>query len=220
MSYQDEVFAQRERLLLDTALELFLQRGWESVTVAEVATAAGIGKGTVYKHFPTKDAIYARLALEFSRRCLARYRAISDVGSPLVAMRAVIRLAFDLMAQSPVEVQLCLHCERPEFLDRLGSDIQSEFRQLDAEYTEMFHQFLDAAVSHGELRIASVETVYWGIEAGFQGVMSRVAAGGFGPRSHTTTLPTYFDYVADFMIAGLVGAPAVGSVPHIQDEQQ
>lgn len=31
MSYQDEVFAQRERLLLDTALELFIQRGWAPV---------------------------------------------------------------------------------------------------------------------------------------------------------------------------------------------
>ena len=217
MSYQNEVFAQRERLLLDTALELFTQRGWELVTVAEVAAAAGIGKGTVYKHFPTKDAIYARLALEFSYRCLACYRAISDTGSALVAMRAVIRLAFDLMAQSPIEVQLCLHCERPEFLERLGSEVQTEFRQLDAEYSAMFRKFLDAAVSNGELRIASVETVYWGIEAGFQGVMSRIAAGGFGPRSHTTTLPTYFDYVADFMIAGLVGAPAVAIAPHTQD---
>lgn len=83
----------------------------------------------------------------------------------------------------------------------------------------MFHQFLDAAVSHGELRIASVETVYWGIEAGFQGVMSRIAAGGFGPRSHTTTLPTYFDNVADFMIAGLVGAPVVSSTPHTHGEK-
>lgn len=211
MSYQDEVFAQRERLLLDAALVLFRERGWEQVTVAQVAASAGIGKGTVYKHFATKDAIYARLALEFSRRCLERYRLVAIGDSPLTAMRSVIRLAFDLMQENPIEVQLCLYCERPEFQDRLGGEVQTHFQHLDDEYNQMFHQFLDAAVAKGEMVMGSSETVYWGIEAGFHGVMARVAAGGFGSWSGHASLSMYFDHVADFMIAGLIGAPAIGS---------
>lgn len=211
MGYQDEAFQQRERVLLDTALALFRDRGWEQVTVAQVAEAAGIGKGTVYKHFATKESIYARLALEFSRRCLAQYRQVTIGEGALVSMRQVIRRAFDLMQQNPTEVQLSLHCERPEFQERLDTGFQAEFARLEEEYNQLFHRFIEAAVSRGEMAPVSTEALYWGIEAGFHGVMARVAAGGFGRWYSTPDLSRYFDHVADFMIAGLLGAPAVAA---------
>lgn len=211
MGYQDEAFQQRERVLLDTALALFRDRGWEQVTVAQVAEAAGIGKGTVYKHFATKESIYARLALEFSRHCLGQYRQVAIGERALVSMRQVIRQAFDLMRQNPTEVQLTLHCERPEFQERLDAGFQAEFASLEKQYTELFNSFIEAAVSRGEMAQVSTEALYWGIEAGFHGVMARLAAGGFGPGCGTPALDRYFDHVADFMIAGLLGAPAVAA---------
>lgn len=211
VGYQDEAFQQRERVLLDTALALFRDRGWEQVTVAQVAEAAGIGKGTVYKHFATKESIYARLALEFSRRCLAQYRQFAIGERALVSMREVIRHAFDLMQENPIEVQLSLHCERPEFQERLDAGFQAQFASLEEQYTDLFNSFIEAAVSRGEMRPVSTEALYWGIEAGFHGVMARVAAGGFGLGCRTPDLTRYFDHVADFMIAGVLGAPAVAA---------
>lgn len=49
MRYQDQLFEQRESAILDAARRLFAEQPWDRVTIAEVATAAGIGKGTVYK---------------------------------------------------------------------------------------------------------------------------------------------------------------------------
>jgi AcrR family transcriptional regulator len=37
--------------------ELFLERGYEAVTVSDVAEHAGIGRSTLYEHFRTKDAL-------------------------------------------------------------------------------------------------------------------------------------------------------------------
>ncbi len=224
MGYQDEAFQQRERVLLDTALTLFRDRGWEQVTVAQVAEAAGIGKGTVYKHFATKESIYARLALEFSRRCLAQYRQVALGERALVSMRQVVRQAFDTMQRNPIEVQLSLHCERPEFQERLDAGFQAEFAALEEEYNALFNAFIEAAVSRGEMAPVATEALYWGIEAGFHGVMARVAAGGFGGGHNTPDLSRYFDHVADFMIAGLLGAPAVNdmlaAVPAHQDREE
>src|SRR6478752_1771887 len=43
------------------AMELFLARGFEAVTVAEVAQAADVSEKTVFNHFPTKeDLVFAR----------------------------------------------------------------------------------------------------------------------------------------------------------------
>jgi AcrR family transcriptional regulator len=46
----------RERLL-DTAYELFSRRGIRGVGVEEVIERAGVAKATLYRHFPSKDAL-------------------------------------------------------------------------------------------------------------------------------------------------------------------
>ncbi|MCH8499769.1 MAG: TetR/AcrR family transcriptional regulator [Marinobacter sp.] len=205
MGYQDQVFAQREQLLLTTARELFLAHGWEQVSVARVAEAAGIGKGTVYRHFPTKEAIYAQLVLAFSRRCLETYRQMPAEANPLLTMHRIIRRAFDLMNANRMEVQLCLHCERPEFQDRLDDAYRARFRELDQDYFDLFNGLAGEAVAGGLLKLGSVEEVHSGVETAFHGVMTRIAIGGFGACYGPETMESYFDHVADFLMAGIVG---------------
>lgn len=212
MRYQNESFRHRERLLLDTALQRFKRDGWESVTVAELAAAAGIAKGTVYKHFPSKEAIYAQLVLEFSRSCLERYLAVPVGPRPLETMRELILLAFNIMREHPVEVQLSLHCERPEFQQRLEPELREAFQLLDQQYNELFNNLLDQAVAAGEIPRKPSDPLYWGVDTMFQGVMARIAAGGFGEWREPVNLDAYFHHVADFIIAGIHGAsPAADS---------
>lgn len=40
--------------ILDVAIELFSTKGFENVSVSEIAKKAGVGKGTVYVYFPSK----------------------------------------------------------------------------------------------------------------------------------------------------------------------
>lgn len=44
-----------------TALDLFHSRGYEHTTVADIAEAADVGKGTFFSYFPTKESIFAHL---------------------------------------------------------------------------------------------------------------------------------------------------------------
>jgi AcrR family transcriptional regulator len=49
-------------LIADTAMRLFVERGFDEVSVAEIAEAAEVDAKTVYNHFPTKpDLVYQRL---------------------------------------------------------------------------------------------------------------------------------------------------------------
>jgi AcrR family transcriptional regulator len=54
----------RDRILA-AATAVFAERDFHQVLVSEVASRAGVGKGTVYLYFPTKDALH-RVALEAS----------------------------------------------------------------------------------------------------------------------------------------------------------
>lgn len=48
----------RRHQLLDTALEIFAQKGFEGTTTKEVAAAAGVTEAIIFRHFPTKQALY------------------------------------------------------------------------------------------------------------------------------------------------------------------
>lgn len=47
--------------ILEAALELFSKHGYHETTVDQIAEAAALGKGTVYRYFPNKEALYQEL---------------------------------------------------------------------------------------------------------------------------------------------------------------
>jgi AcrR family transcriptional regulator len=49
---------ERATRILDVAGELLLRHGYRRVTIDDVATGAGIGKGTVYLHWKTREALF------------------------------------------------------------------------------------------------------------------------------------------------------------------
>jgi AcrR family transcriptional regulator len=54
---------QRTRQLIrDTAVRLFMERGFDEVTIAEIAREADVSEATVFNHYPTKeDLVYGRM---------------------------------------------------------------------------------------------------------------------------------------------------------------
>jgi AcrR family transcriptional regulator len=65
MSDQSRYRARAERIL-DAAAELVLRWGYKRVTVEEIARRAGVGKGTVYLHWKTREALFLAVLLRDS----------------------------------------------------------------------------------------------------------------------------------------------------------
>jgi AcrR family transcriptional regulator len=65
----------RQRHILDTALELFRGRGFEQTTMRDVAAAAGIALGAAYYYFESKEAIVGAYYDYVQQEHLARARA-------------------------------------------------------------------------------------------------------------------------------------------------
>jgi AcrR family transcriptional regulator len=72
------------REIADTAMRLFVQRGFEHVTVAEVAAAARVSEKTVFNYFPTKEDLFFDEIPEREARLVAAIRDRSQ-GESLVA---------------------------------------------------------------------------------------------------------------------------------------
>ncbi len=57
MGRRERKKAQTRRALADAAMKLFVERGFDAVTVAEVAETADVSISTLFKHFPSKEAL-------------------------------------------------------------------------------------------------------------------------------------------------------------------
>jgi AcrR family transcriptional regulator len=78
------------RLIADTARRLFAQRGFEHVTVAEIARAAEVSEGTVFNYFPSKeDLVYERMEV-FEQEMLSAIRDRPAGESLIAAFRRFI----------------------------------------------------------------------------------------------------------------------------------
>jgi AcrR family transcriptional regulator len=51
----------RRAEILDSALEVFSERGYHAASIDEIASAAGISKALIYEHFPSKKDLHASL---------------------------------------------------------------------------------------------------------------------------------------------------------------
>src|SRR3954451_6803421 len=125
--------ASREDRLLDAAGDLLVRWGYQRVTIDEVARRAGIGKGTVYLHFRTKEALFLAVLLRSHHTVIARMaeRMEADPAEALPA-RAVRSLYRELL-DDPVTRPLYLG--DPEVLGRLAHEAADALGDLTAKRT-------------------------------------------------------------------------------------
>jgi AcrR family transcriptional regulator len=84
MGLRERKKQQTRQLIADTAWRLFAERGFDRVTVAEVARQAQVALATVFNYFPTKeDLFYSRLEA-FGTRLLEAVGA-REAGEPVLA---------------------------------------------------------------------------------------------------------------------------------------
>jgi AcrR family transcriptional regulator len=55
--------ADTRQVLIDAALRVLLERGFSRATTREIARAAGLAEGTIYRHFPDKNALFREVFL-------------------------------------------------------------------------------------------------------------------------------------------------------------
>ena len=104
-SFREQVLRVREDAIITTVNRLLAEKGFDSMTVDEVAADVGIAKASLYKHFASKEALAAAAmvrVLERGAQLLAEQAALPDA-KPADRLRAVARWALDqqLRGQMP-----------------------------------------------------------------------------------------------------------------------
>jgi TetR/AcrR family transcriptional regulator len=87
---------QRRRQILDVAAELFSQRGFAGTTTRQIAAAVGTSETVLFRHFPTKESLYAailehRVSSAEVEHWLADLRTIAERGDDEALFAAVVK---------------------------------------------------------------------------------------------------------------------------------
>lgn len=97
-----------ETRLIEEAQKQIEEAGYGAMTIRSVAKACGVGVGTVYNYFPSKEALVATHLLEDWKRCVSAIDAVSTD------------------SDTPRPVALCIYDQLGSFSRRHGAIFQDE----------------------------------------------------------------------------------------------
>jgi AcrR family transcriptional regulator len=132
--------ARRNRArLLEVADQVFTERGVGAST-DEVARAAGVGIGTVFRHFPTKQALLAAVLAARLERLAAEAEALAAAPDPGAALDRLIRLVVGNASA------------KNAYADALGGDIPGLKEEVGGRVRDAIAELLNRAQASGAVR--------------------------------------------------------------------
>ncbi|KAF1705729.1 TetR/AcrR family transcriptional regulator [Pseudoxanthomonas suwonensis] len=139
--------------ILDAAKRMFLEQGYQGVSMDQIAAAAGVSKLTVYSHFGDKETLFSEAIAAKCREVLPDELLLNPPEGPLRAQLVAIGHAFFTLISS--EEALRIH-------RMMNTGTGEEALRLlfwnagPRRVQDVFAQFLQARVDEGQLRIDDV----------------------------------------------------------------
>jgi AcrR family transcriptional regulator len=96
VSFKEQMLQAREDAIIRTVNLLLAEKGFEAMTVDEVAASVGIAKASLYKHFPSKEDLAAAAMVSVMRRAQDFIATLPADAAPLENLRAVVRWTMEV----------------------------------------------------------------------------------------------------------------------------
>ncbi|WP_428658037.1 TetR/AcrR family transcriptional regulator [Runella sp.] len=136
---------EKQELILETALKLFAEHGFDTTPTSLIAKEAGVSEGLIFRHFTNKEGLMDAILAMSDERMGGHVKAIVTLAEPLAKIHATIELPFKLFSEEREfwKLQFSLKWQKKykgqsahpggHYLE-LSNAITESFRQLN--YTE------------------------------------------------------------------------------------
>lgn len=160
MSFKQQMLRAREDAIIRTVNRLLSEKGFDAMTVDEVAAGVGIAKASLYKHFPSKEDLAAAAMAQVMGRARAFVKGLPATSAPLDQLMAVTRwvMALQLAGEMP---------SLPSQNSSLRTALMASRDYMDGlvEVSDQLGQWIESAQAAGRLNpqlpaIAVLYTLY------------------------------------------------------------
>jgi AcrR family transcriptional regulator len=152
--------ARNRARVLEVAYDTFASEGL-SVPIDEIARRAGVGAGTVYRHFPTKEDLFRAVVEDRIRGIIGEGRSLLTAGDPADALFEFLRSM--VLKWGATDRGLS------EALAGVGIDVEKAMPEAEGEFYSMLGDLLFAAQKAGVVRrdvsAPDVKAVMVGLQA-------------------------------------------------------
>ena len=132
----------RDRLL-ETAKAAFAEKG-PGASLDEIARTAGVGAGTLYRHFPTRDALVEAVYRNESEQLVAAADRLSQIHPPVTALREWLLLFVDYIATKHGMY---------EVLNSIVGGTSDLYSASTAQVKQAISRLVDRAVASADIRL-------------------------------------------------------------------
>lgn len=151
----EELLAQRREDILAFATEMFSQYGYQRTDVQLIADGLGLGKGTIYRYFATKEELFLA-TVDRGMAGLNHYivGASTPIQDPIQKIAVALRAFLAYFDDHPNVVELLIQ-ERAEFRDRE----KPTFRVHREKNIGPWHELLNQLMDDGRVRRMPAELI-------------------------------------------------------------
>ena len=174
-TFKEQMLQAREEAIVQTVNRLLSEKGFDAMTVDEVAASVGIAKASLYKHFPSKEDLAAAAMVRVMRSAREFLATIATNLPPLDKLKAVVRwtLEVQLAGQMP-----SLPSQNSSLRAALTGS--KEYVDMLMEISDTLGEWIEAAQAGGALdpKLPPVAVLYTLYARGCDPVLEFLRGGG------------------------------------------
>ena len=161
---------ERARRILDVAAALLLRHGYRRVTIDDVAVGADIGKGTIYLHWKTREALFTAVFEREVHQAIGELVGALRQDPQVCLLHRFARAYFLAIMHRPLLRGFVLG--DPDLLGKLAKPASAR----DDRHRLMSRAYLELLAEHGLLREdLDLEAIAYAFQATFEGFLQAEA---------------------------------------------
>jgi AcrR family transcriptional regulator len=152
LSRREREAMMHRQLILETAVELFSERGYENVSMQEIAHEAEFAVGTLYKFFENKEALYRSVLISKAEEVhQAMDTILTEPGDPVEILRRFIEFLAAVMEENRKIVRLYFS-ETRGIKFQARKEFENEMKEMDERTQRKLATVMQRAIDEGHLR--------------------------------------------------------------------
>ncbi len=196
---KEREFKRREEEILETAHQLLCNMEPQKMTMELIAEKAEIGRGTLYKHFKSKDEIYAHLMLRRRKKFIQRLKDINQEEEEKILK--LVRSYMEYCLIDPQDFAVHKRCEQHCLRSNLGQHIINALDAQQNEKIKLIDQILQTAIGKNTVNTDDLSYYIcagWGMQ---RGAIDALLENRFGDVIQNRD--KYFKTVEQMLLGGL-----------------
>ena len=147
LSFKQQQLLVRETAIVDATNNLLAKKGFDLMTMDEVAAEVGIAKASLYKHFPSKEALAAAAMIRLLENTLAFVRGMATDRAPIDQLKGVLQWALEIRMKGGLPT---LPAENTSLREALLNNTRYISRLMDLN--ELMGELIERARADGKIR--------------------------------------------------------------------